>query len=94
MNYAAMARAIRAERRGIWEELGKPVVINYGWKPRQMSMTPPPISLTQHVPWRDLKAEDMMWEAMLRFWFGEGPTRKDETQMRGIIAQRLNRQGK
>jgi hypothetical protein len=56
MNYAAATKAIREERRAIWEGLGKPVMVRR-WKPRQLRMTPV-WSPFEHIPWSDLYYED------------------------------------
>jgi hypothetical protein len=60
MNYAAAAKAIRAERRAIWEDIGRPDPPQYRAKGRQsgVSMTMLAMSLLRHTPWSDLWAED------------------------------------
>lgn len=78
MNYRAMARAIRAERRAIWEGLGKPFVLR--GKPRQHgceSYLYRALADQSSAPWRDLWEEDQIREAMVMMWSGrrsKGPT--------------------
>jgi predicted nucleic acid-binding protein len=74
MNYKEMAKAIRSERRAIWEALGKPEVLAWRYKLRQMGAT----SYTaerllrqslgiEHVPWRDLFREDESLRLLAEF---------------------------
>jgi len=79
MDYKAMAKAIRAERRGIWEALGKPVVTAWRYKPRQSGcesymaerMMRQALGF-EHVPWRDLLMEDYWRKSTEAFLQGLG----------------------